>query len=79
MDKFVTTNALDALIQQVVAAPREKVVRVALEALQVHGHDYCSRPDGMLDALRSHHTALVVLVVESSGQAEWLLQRAHDR
>ncbi|TMW64385.1 hypothetical protein Poli38472_013007 [Pythium oligandrum] len=34
MDKFVTANALDALIQQVVAAPREKVVRVALETLQ---------------------------------------------
>jgi hypothetical protein len=49
MDKFVTTNALDALIQQVVAAPREKVVRVALEALQVQGQVDCNYPDGLLD------------------------------
>lgn len=34
LDKFVTTNAVDVLIQEVVAAPREKVVRVALETLQ---------------------------------------------
>ena len=35
MEKFVAANALDAIVLQVAAAPREKVVRVALEALQV--------------------------------------------
>lgn len=35
LDKFVESNALDVLVQLVTAAPREKVVRVALEALQV--------------------------------------------
>lgn len=35
IDKFVESNALDVLVQLVTAAPREKVVRVALEALQV--------------------------------------------
>jgi V-type H+-transporting ATPase subunit H len=35
LDKFVESNALDVLVQLVNAAPREKVVRVALEALQV--------------------------------------------
>ncbi|RLO12183.1 hypothetical protein DYB28_013737, partial [Aphanomyces astaci] len=34
IDAFGTSGAISALIQQVVAAPREKVVRVALEALQ---------------------------------------------
>ncbi|KAL3671219.1 hypothetical protein V7S43_003151 [Phytophthora oleae] len=34
MEKFVAAKALDAIVQQVAAAPREKVVRVALEALQ---------------------------------------------
>ncbi|RHY01165.1 hypothetical protein DYB25_002134 [Aphanomyces astaci] len=34
VDAFGTSGAISALIQQVVAAPREKVVRVALEALQ---------------------------------------------
>ncbi|GLE00746.1 hypothetical protein PINS_up009534 [Pythium insidiosum] len=34
MDKFVSSGALDVLIQQIVSAPREKVVRVALETLQ---------------------------------------------
>jgi hypothetical protein len=35
MEKFVAAKALDAIVLQVAAAPREKVVRVALEALQV--------------------------------------------
>lgn len=35
LEMFVSSNALDALLQQVTAAPREKVVRVALETLQV--------------------------------------------
>ena len=35
IDKFGSSGAIAALIQQVVAAPREKVVRVALEALYV--------------------------------------------
>uniref|UniRef100_H3GYG9 V-type proton ATPase subunit H n=3 Tax=Phytophthora TaxID=4783 RepID=H3GYG9_PHYRM len=34
MEKFVAAKALDAIVLQVAAAPREKVVRVALEALQ---------------------------------------------
>ncbi|CAI5743376.1 unnamed protein product [Peronospora destructor] len=34
MEMFVAANALDAIVLQVAAAPREKVVRVALEALQ---------------------------------------------
>ncbi|TYZ58974.1 hypothetical protein PybrP1_011758 [[Pythium] brassicae (nom. inval.)] len=34
VEKFATTGVLDLLIQQVSAAPREKVVRVALETLQ---------------------------------------------
>ncbi|TDH68042.1 hypothetical protein CCR75_008639 [Bremia lactucae] len=34
VEKFVAAKALDALVQQIAAAPREKVVRVALEALQ---------------------------------------------
>ncbi|KDO26787.1 hypothetical protein SPRG_08077 [Saprolegnia parasitica CBS 223.65] len=34
MEKFGSSGAVHALIQQVIAAPREKVVRVALEALQ---------------------------------------------
>ncbi|OWZ12621.1 V-type proton ATPase subunit H [Phytophthora megakarya] len=34
LEKFVAAKALDAIVQQVAAAPREKVVRVALEALQ---------------------------------------------
>ncbi|OQS05413.1 V-type proton ATPase subunit H [Thraustotheca clavata] len=34
VEKFGSSGALNALIQQVIAAPREKVVRVALEALQ---------------------------------------------
>ncbi len=35
VEKFISTGALEVLIQQIVAAPREKVVRVALETLQV--------------------------------------------
>lgn len=35
IEKFATTGVLDLLILQVSAAPREKVVRVALETLQV--------------------------------------------
>ena len=35
LEKFAAANALDAIVLQVAAAPREKVVRVALEALQV--------------------------------------------
>lgn len=35
MEKFVAAKALDTIVLQVAAAPREKVVRVALEALQV--------------------------------------------
>ncbi|CAI5724334.1 unnamed protein product [Peronospora destructor] len=35
MEMFVAANALDVIVLQVAAAPREKVVRVALEALQV--------------------------------------------
>ncbi|CAI5735954.1 unnamed protein product [Hyaloperonospora brassicae] len=34
LEKFAAANALDAIVLQVAAAPREKVVRVALEALQ---------------------------------------------
>jgi V-type H+-transporting ATPase subunit H len=34
-EKFSVSGALDVLIQQVVVASREKVVRVALETLQV--------------------------------------------
>ncbi|CAH0474282.1 unnamed protein product [Peronospora belbahrii] len=34
METFVAANALDVIVLQVAAAPREKVVRVALEALQ---------------------------------------------
>ncbi|KAI9914427.1 hypothetical protein PsorP6_007806 [Peronosclerospora sorghi] len=34
MEKFVAAKALDAIVLQVAAAPREKIVRVALEALQ---------------------------------------------
>lgn len=38
IEKFAITGVLDLLIQQVSAAPREKVVRVALETLQVRVH-----------------------------------------
>uniref|UniRef100_M4BUC0 ATPase V1 complex subunit H C-terminal domain-containing protein n=1 Tax=Hyaloperonospora arabidopsidis (strain Emoy2) TaxID=559515 RepID=M4BUC0_HYAAE len=37
LEKFAAANALDAIVLQVAAAPREKVVRVALEALQLCG------------------------------------------
>lgn len=43
IDKFVSSNALDVLVQLVVAAPREKVVRVALEALQVREAKGCTK------------------------------------